>query len=210
MVIHRSTKFMEMCMATVNIFNRDEIKHFFLSPKFWKCNCGEAKYTYAARCEHTHVDRRTLADGGIPAHGTIMCQCGHELTRGEFVSFNDVYLATLSEELSLDSAIEARAKKNDEAKLRIDLLFDMPRALEAIADLMQRALVDYEEGSWVDVPNAVKRYRAAHLRHTIRRAINPIDPQFGLDHDVAIALNAMFVLELRLREEEKSNVQKHP
>lgn len=193
MAIRRSKlidKLEEDLMATVNIFKADQVSNFLSSPQLWKCNCGKPVY----------FDKAVL--GSRLGFSTIICQCGHELTQLEYDSFTDEYHAAISADLSLSDLDVRLGKKNDEAKLRIDLLLDMPRALKAIADLMQKALVDYEEGSWLDVPDAVKRYRAAHLRHTIERAINPIDPQFGLDHDVAIALNSMFVLELRLREEE--------
>ena len=95
-------------------------------------------------------------------------------------------------------------KKNDKGKYRADLLLDLPRALKAVAELLTYGAGLYAPHNWLEVDGGEERYKAALMRHILDGAIELIDPQFGLNHDVAVALNALFVLELRLRREENA------
>lgn len=103
------------------------------------------------------------------------------------------------------------------------LLDDMPRALDAVVQVMQWAITEklptpYERGSWQGVQ--ADRYRAAILRHlnAANRQAKPSDPantasepryevdsETGLLHLAHAACSALMALETTLREMEYLN-----
>ena len=104
------------------------------------------------------------------------------------------------------------ARKDDSGKLDMNLLDDMPRALKAIVEVMQWAIVDkkpvpYVRGSWLGVEP--DRYRAASKRHE-RAAAEQATPEVparlqrddetNLLHLAHTACSAMMALENTLRE----------
>ena len=107
-------------------------------------------------------------------------------------------------------------RKDDSGKLDMTLFDDMPRALEAVAAVMQWAITKkqpkpYERGSWLGVEP--DRYRAAIRRHdsaAAKQASLPAeraarfqkDDETGLLHLAHMACSALFALELTLREKE--------
>lgn len=105
-------------------------------------------------------------------------------------------------------------RKDDTGKLDMNLLDDMPRAMRAIVQVMQWAVVDkkpvpYERGSWLGVH--ADRYRAAVKRHdrdACEQATAEVPTRFQLDketnllHLAHIATSAMMALENTLREQE--------
>lgn len=105
-------------------------------------------------------------------------------------------------------------RKDDTGKLDMNLLDDMPRAMRAIVQVMQWAVVDkkpvpYERGSWLGVH--ADRYRAAVKRHdrdACEQATADVPARFQLDketnllHLAHIATSAMMALENALREQE--------
>lgn len=110
----------------------------------------------------------------------------------------------------------AAARKDDGGKLDMNLLDDMPRALKAVVEVMQWAIVDkkpvpYERGSWLGVP--ADRYRAAIKRHdrsAAEQASNTglaarfqRDDETNLLHLAHAACSAMMALENTLREMEQ-------
>lgn len=110
-------------------------------------------------------------------------------------------------------------RKDDSGKLDMTLFDDMPRALEAVAEVMQWAItkkqpVPYDRGSWLGV--SPDRYRAAIGRHNnsachqasmVLVGCTPPEPaRFQKDaetkllHLAHMACSALFALELTLRE----------
>lgn len=108
------------------------------------------------------------------------------------------------------------ARKDDRGKLDMNLLDDMPRALKAVVEVMQWAIVDkkpvpYGRGSWLGVH--ADRYRAAikrHERSAAEQATAPDaaaarfqrDDETNLLHLAHAACSAMMALENTLREME--------
>ena len=107
-------------------------------------------------------------------------------------------------------------RKDDSGKLDMTLIDDMPRALEAVVEVMQWAItkkqpMPYMRGSWQGV--SADRYRAAVLRHNSAAAKqatgNTIparlqrDNETDLLHLAHMACSALFALELALREHEE-------
>lgn len=117
-------------------------------------------------------------------------------------------------------------RKDDGGKIDMTLFDDMPRALKAVAEVMQWAITKkeptpYDRGSWLGV--SADRYRAAQQRHNQaqgEQASMPHpaptkythaprfqrDPETSLLHEAHKACSALFALELILRELEGSNV----
>ena len=108
------------------------------------------------------------------------------------------------------------ARKDDSGKLDMNLLDDMPRALKAVVEVMQWAVVDkkpapYVRGSWLGVEP--DRYRAAikrHERSAAEQATHEVparlqrDAETNLLHLAHTACSAMMALENTLRELEKA------
>ena len=115
-------------------------------------------------------------------------------------------------------------RKDDSGKIDMTLFDDMPRALKAVAEVMQWAITKkepkpYDRGSWLGV--SADRYRAAQQRHNQaqgEQASSPTqppthnaprfqrDPETSPLHEAHKACSALFALELILRELEGSNV----
>lgn len=106
------------------------------------------------------------------------------------------------------------ARKDDSGKLDMNLLDDMPRALKAVVEVMQWAIVDkkpvpYVRGSWLGVD--ADRYRAAIKRHeraSAEQATDDVparlqrDAETNLLHLAHTACSAMMALENVLRAQE--------
>lgn len=110
-------------------------------------------------------------------------------------------------------------RKDDGGKLDMTLLDDMPRALEAVVEVMQWVVTKkkptpYERGSWLGVH--ADRYRAAILRHNTAAAkqesASPeslaarfqLDAETKLLHLAHLACSALMALENTLREIEEN------
>jgi hypothetical protein len=102
-----------------------------------------------------------------------------------------------------------KGRKDDGGKLDMTLFDDMPRALAAVAEVMQWAItekkpVPYTRGSWLGVKP--DRYRAAILRHNTAACKDMCEPRFSRDdetnllHLSHIACSALMALENTLRE----------
>jgi hypothetical protein len=106
-------------------------------------------------------------------------------------------------------------RKDDSGKIDMTLFDDMPRALKAVAEVMQWAVTKkkpepYRRGSWLGV--SADRYRAAQMRHNVAQGeqasvgVLPLAPRFqrddetGLLHEAHKACSAMMALENILRE----------
>lgn len=110
-------------------------------------------------------------------------------------------------------------RKDDGGKLDMTLLDDMPRALEAVVEVMQWAVTKkkptpYERGSWLGVH--ADRYRAAFKRHDLAAAKQEStcpkslparfqrDEETNLLHLAHQACSALMALENTLRELEEN------
>ncbi len=106
--------------------------------------------------------------------------------------------------------------KLDSGKVDMSLLEFLPRAITEVCRVMTYGKTKYTRGGFLDVPKGVERYSAAMLRHYFAaQEEGPYDqdPWYdtpkGLEfknkilHDAQVATNALFRLELLLREEKK-------
>lgn len=93
-----------------------------------------------------------------------------------------------------------RRKKHDSGKVRMDLLpFDVLYEIAKVFTFgctpKEEGGAGYEEGSWMTVPDGIKRYTAAELRHHADRAKGEIyDPASKLRHRAHEAWNACALL----------------
>lgn len=84
------------------------------------------------------------------------------------------------------------------------LLDYFPRACLMVADVSAVGARKYSWKGWEKVADGPKRYADALVRHIAKEAIEgPIDSDTGLLHKAQIAWNALAMLELILREQEK-------
>lgn len=112
---------------------------------------------------------------------------------------------------------DVAGRKDDSGKLDMTLLDDMPRALEAVVEVMQWAIEDkkpvpYVRGSWLGVEP--DRYRAAIMRHRTAAAKQTLgstaparhqrDHETNLLHAAHEACSALMALENILRELENT------
>ena len=78
------------------------------------------------------------------------------------------------------------------------------RALMAVAGVTTFGAEKYAPDGWQHVPNGAERYADALERHLLLGSTERLDPESGLHHKAHAAWNALAVLELALREEEKN------
>lgn len=95
----------------------------------------------------------------------------------------------------------APGAKLDSGKQRPGLIMDhMARALAGITSVGTFGANKYSDGGWLEVPDGIRRYRDAQLRHEFKRAIGElVDPDSGLPHDFHIAWNILAQVELKAR-----------
>lgn len=86
--------------------------------------------------------------------------------------------------------------KFDGDKVRYDLV--PPKALKYVAEVLTYGARKYKPGNWRSVrEEELFRYVGAMMRHTeAYRSGEWLDPETGLPHLAAVAVNAMFLLEL--------------
>lgn len=112
------------------------------------------------------------------------------LTAGELIS---------SAELLVRDDRNPSGPKDDQDKPIAGALLDFSRALTEISKLATFGAKKYKRSSWIEVNNGQERYTDAMLRHLLKEAIESKDPETEIEHDVAVAWNALARLELRLR-----------
>lgn len=103
-------------------------------------------------------------------------------------------------------ANEAGAKL-DAGKNRMGLvLFGFARALQAVSEVGTYGANKYTDNGWMAVPDGVRRYSDAMLRHLMWEAQGEQrDPDTNLLHAAHAAWNALARLDLALREAEGTN-----
>lgn len=95
-------------------------------------------------------------------------------------------------------------RKDDAGKPRMDLILDMPLALEAIGRVLTFGADKYAPGGWQHVEDADSRYKSAGLRHELALARGEVvDPETGEHHLAHEVCCLLFRLELALRETDK-------
>lgn len=91
--------------------------------------------------------------------------------------------------------------KYDSGKIRPSLvLLSMSRALQSVSEVATFGADKYTDDGWCQVPDGVKRYTDAMLRHMLAEASGEVnDPESGLPHAAHIAWNALARLDLEQR-----------
>jgi len=109
----------------------------------------------------------------------------------------------------------ARGAKLDQDKVDMSLLEFLPNALLEVCRVMDYGKVKYTRGGFLEVLDAKNRYTAAMLRHWMEESqgnkFDEGDPFYDSEqglpyknkirHDVQVAVNALFRLEVILRAE---------
>ena len=100
--------------------------------------------------------------------------------------------------------------KLDGDKPDMDLVLGgFSKALIEVAKVGTAGAKKYSRNGWKSVPNGIKRYTSAELRHYFKEETEgPIDPDFGLLHSAHKAWNALAALELILEERNKKGQNK--
>lgn len=91
--------------------------------------------------------------------------------------------------------------KHDSGKTRPSLvILSMSRALQAVSEVATFGAEKYTDDGWREVPDGVRRYTDAMLRHQLAEASGEAnDPESGLAHAAHVAWNALARLDLMLR-----------
>ena len=124
-------------------------------------------------------------------------------TRYPYVTRNRQTVA--ANDASFRSDLSEEGAKDDSDKVDLTLITeDMPRALIEIAKVGMSGLKKgYSRGGWLSVPNGIRRYKAAQMRHGLKPSMGEEhDLESGLSHLAHEAWNAMAKLELYLRSQE--------
>lgn len=95
--------------------------------------------------------------------------------------------------------------KDDGGKPEVGtLMLFCSRALIAMAKVADHGSRKYVPGGWLSVPNGIKRYTDAMQRHFLAEGHEEFDEE-GLLHAAQVAVNAVYRLELMLREKASSD-----
>lgn len=95
--------------------------------------------------------------------------------------------------------------KLDQGKPRPGLVIGgFARALEEVSKVGTFGAIKYTDNGWMEVPDGVRRYTDALLRHYLAECRGEVrDPDSNLTHAAHLAWNALARLDLMLREEEE-------
>lgn len=95
-------------------------------------------------------------------------------------------------------------RKDDAGKIQPSIVLgDFSRALTEVCVVGEFGIQKYSAGNWLLVEDAKKRYEDALLRHWLESKNIKIDHDSKRLHIAHVAWNALAVLELELREQEK-------
>lgn len=98
-------------------------------------------------------------------------------------------------------------RKDDKGKIRYSLMVEgMPKALAKIVEVLEHGAKKYDVHNWQQVDNGIERYKEAFYRHVmnIDGGLFSKDKDSGLLHLAHIACNALFLMELMEKENDKS------
>jgi hypothetical protein len=96
---------------------------------------------------------------------------------------------------------QTQPAKLDKGKPVADEIFEFGGALLAMSKICTHGMEKYYRGSWIEVPDAINRYKAAAARHLFKMRTEPNDPDSGLPHIDHAIWNLMAARELELRKE---------
>lgn len=131
-----------------------------------------------------------------------------ELPTGQYPGWEPIPTKTLIGVNKEDSP--SPGQKFDDGKPDMTYLRYLKRALMAVVRVMEAGGRKYSRGDFLHVPDAVRRYDAAQMRHWLEdpteivEDLNEFSPGVPLSHEMCNATNALFKLEIRLREEEQN------
>jgi hypothetical protein len=97
--------------------------------------------------------------------------------------------------------------KLDAGKPDLSLLLSLNKALHAVGEVMTFGAKKYTRGGWLSVPDGINRYTAADLRHIFQEGQEAYDSESGLLHAAHHACDALFRLELIIRESEEQTLE---
>jgi len=100
-----------------------------------------------------------------------------------------------------DNSSVTNGCKHDSGKPEMNLMLSFSNALLAVGEVATFGRKKYSKDGWLSVPNAKDRYTAALLRHLM--SDSEVDEGSGLRHAAHTAWNALAILELKIREEER-------
>lgn len=97
--------------------------------------------------------------------------------------------------------------KLDAGKVRPALVLGgFARALLEVSKVGTGGALKYTDNGWMEVPNGIKRYDDAMLRHWLKeKAGEECDSDTGLFHAAHLAWNSLARLDLLIRQREKGN-----
>lgn len=98
-----------------------------------------------------------------------------------------------------------KGAKLDAGKLRVDLLLDFSRALQAVTQVAQFGAEKYSPDGWLEVPDGERRYKAAGMRHLLTEQRQYLDEDSGLPHIYHRVWNALAELERHLINKESTD-----
>lgn len=136
-------------------------------------------------------------------------------TTADIARFASIKRETLTETFAPLEA-DPNGKKPNEAGAKLDagknrlslVLFGFARALQEVGGVGTYGANKYTDDGWMGVPDGVRRYSDAMLRHLLREATGEArDPDTGLLHAAHTAWNALARLDLMLRDAEKAEAR---
>lgn len=105
---------------------------------------------------------------------------------------------------------QGKGMKFDGDKLRMDLLImGMPHALEGISEVLTFGARKYAADSWQAVPDGIRRYEGAAMRHKSARLKGEwLDPESGKPHIYHELCCMLFIAQLHeINKENQTHVQ---
>lgn len=92
--------------------------------------------------------------------------------------------------------------KYDAGKPDLTLLEGMADALGLVAKVLEFGAKKYSRDSWQSVPDGMRRYKAAAMRHALQ-PLGKVDEESGLLHAAHEACSILFAIQLRIQNQHK-------
>ena len=87
--------------------------------------------------------------------------------------------------------------KDDSEKVNLNIIFDVPFALEEVAKVMEYGAIKYSRKNWDKVED-LERYKSASLRHKLAQEKGEVvDPESRLLHRAHEITSLLFLLEIK-------------
>lgn len=101
----------------------------------------------------------------------------------------------VEEETSNRKDMQGIGMKHDKGKPRLGILIrEFAKELEGVGAVLTFGAEKYEEGSWMLVPDAIRRYEDAFMRHLLAiKRKEHFDAESGLPHVYHALTNLMFL-----------------